>query len=93
MKEDELQKISEKYAKSQGFKLNSDKKIVEVIIKGLLANEKKHGFRYCPCRVITGDKEEDRKMICPCFWHKDEIKNMGRCLCGLFVKNKYLKRK
>lgn len=89
MNEEELRKISEKYAESQGFKLNPDENIVKTIIKGLLANEKKYGHRYCPCRAITGDKEKDRKLICPCFWHKMEIKNMNRCLCGLFVSREY----
>lgn len=85
MNEEQLRKISERYAESQGFKLNPDEKVVESIIKGMIDNEENHGFRYCPCRAITGDKEKDRKIICPCFWHKDEIKDTGRCLCGLFV--------
>ena len=76
----------EKYAKSQGFKLNPDKKIVDTIIEGLLRNEKKHGFRYCPCRVLTLNKEKDKIIICPCIYHKDEIKRDGHCLCNLFVK-------
>jgi len=75
-----------KYAKSKGFRLNPDEKIVEMIIAGLLANEKKHGARYCPCRLVTGKKEEDRKIICPCIYHQDEIKKTGHCHCRLFVK-------
>lgn len=86
MNEKQLREYSEKYAKSQGFQLNPDKKIVDRILKGLLMNEKKYGFRYCPCRVITNNKEEDKKNICPCFWHKQEIKDTGSCLCRLFVK-------
>jgi len=88
MNEKELKKVSERYADSQKFKLNPDKKIVESIIKGLLANEKKFGYRYCPCRAVTGNEEMDRKIICPCVFHKDEIKRMGHCLCGLFVSEK-----
>ena len=88
MNEKELKKVSERYAESQNFKLNLDKKITESIIRGLLANEKKFGYRYCPCRAVTGNKEMDRKIICPCVFHKDEIKRMGHCLCGLFVRKK-----
>jgi len=88
MNEKELKKVSERYAESQNFKLNLDKKITESIIRGLLANEKKFGYRYCPCRAVTGDKQMDRKIICPCVFHKDEIKRMGHCLCGLFVSEK-----
>ena len=86
MNKEELRKISEDYAKSQGFKLNPNEQIVNAILDGLLKNEKEHGFRYCPCRIVTGNKEEDKKKICPCFWHKDEIKEMGHCHCNLFVK-------
>lgn len=86
MNKDELRKISEDYAKSQGFKLNPNEQIVNAILDGLLKNEKEHGFRYCPCRIVTGNKEEDKKKICPCFWHKDEIKDMGHCHCNLFVR-------
>jgi len=87
--EKEIQKIkkeSEDYAKSQGFKLNPEEKIVNFIIKGLLKNKKEKGELYCPCRRVTGDKEDDEKIICPCIYHLSEIKENGKCHCGLFVK-------
>ncbi|MFH1457155.1 MAG: ferredoxin-thioredoxin reductase catalytic domain-containing protein [Patescibacteria group bacterium] len=74
------------YAKSQGFSLNPDKTTVERVVRGLLANEKKHGKKYCPCRRISGDQEADAKNICPCNFHKDEIEKDGHCFCNLFVK-------
>jgi ferredoxin-thioredoxin reductase catalytic subunit len=76
----------QEYARENGFSLNPDRTAVERIAKGLLENEKKHGFRYCPCRRMTGDKEEDKKIICPCIWHRQELEKDGHCLCGLFVK-------
>jgi thioredoxin len=72
------------YAKSRGFRLNPDKKAVERVVVGLLANEKKYGKKYCPCRRVSGDQAEDAKKICPCAWHKDEIKKDGHCLCNLY---------
>ncbi|MFH1968287.1 MAG: thioredoxin [bacterium] len=74
------------YAKSNGFRLNPNKKTVEGIINGLLANEKKYGKKYCPCRRVSGNKEEDANKICPCAFHKDEIEKDGHCFCNLFVK-------
>jgi len=74
------------YAKSNGFRLNPDKKVVERILKGLIANEAKHGKKYCPCRRVTGNVEADSRIICPCVFHKDEIEKDGHCLCNLFVK-------
>lgn len=75
----------EEYAKKNGFKLNSDEKVVEGIVKALLEREKRFGARYCPCRRITGNKEEDKKIICPCVYHREEIDKDGHCLCRLFV--------
>lgn len=81
-----LREISDKYAKSQGFRLNPDKKIVDAILKGLLKNQKEKKFRYCPCRILSGNLKEDAKKICPCAYHKDEIKKDGHCLCNLFLR-------
>jgi len=83
---EEIIKKYEDYSAQNGFKLNENRKIVMGIINGLLDREKKIGERYCPCRRITGDKEEDKKIICPCIYHKDEIKKDGHCHCNLFVK-------
>jgi len=79
-------KECEKYAKDNGFSLNPDRKVVERIVRGLLENERKYGKRYCPCRRVTGNEEEDKKIICPCIYHRQELEKDGHCLCGLFVK-------
>ena len=88
MNKEQIRKMCEQYAaqKRDILKLNPDEKIVDMIITGLLKNEEKHGFIYCPCRPVTGNKEEDIPKICPCDWHLDEIKKDGKCLCKLFVK-------
>ncbi|MCK4647303.1 ferredoxin:thioredoxin reductase [Candidatus Pacearchaeota archaeon] len=82
---EELRRYAEEYAQKAGIKLNPDKKIVEGLIKGLLKNKETRGEIYCPCRVITGDKKKDRDIICPCVFHKGEIKAEGHCKCFLFV--------
>lgn len=82
---DEMIKWYENYAKENGFKLNPDKAAVERVMKGLLANEKKYGQKYCPCRRVSQNKEADAKNICPCVYHKDEIKKDSTCFCRLFV--------
>ncbi|HUW71867.1 MAG TPA: thioredoxin [Candidatus Humimicrobiaceae bacterium] len=84
---EEIIKNYQTYAEKNGLKLNPDREAVERLVKGLLANEKKHGARYCPCRRVSGNPEEDKPKICPCQWHKEEIVRDGHCLCGLFVKN------
>jgi len=76
----------EEYALKNGFKLNPDKKIVEGVVKSLLDRENKFGEKYCPCRRITGNREEDKKIVCPCIYHKEEVEKDGFCFCRLFVK-------
>ena len=88
MQEKEILKYSQEYARKAGFVLNKDKKQLAYVIKGLKKNEDKYGERYCPCRVITGNFEEDRIIICPCIYHKQEIKDQGHCLCKLFFDKK-----
>ena len=89
---EEIEKIEEiikeykEYAEMNGLKLNSDEGTVKRLIKGLLENEKKYGNRYCPCRRVTGNPEEDREKICPCKFIREEIEKQGHCFCGLFFK-------
>jgi len=93
MNEKEILRFSQDYAKKAGFIMNKDKKQLAYVIKGLKANENKYGFRFCPCRVVTGNFDEDRIIVCPCIYHKAEIKDMGHCLCRLFFDKSYEKFK
>jgi len=86
---EEIIKRYEDYAKKSGFRLNPDRATVERLIRGLLANEKKYRARYCPCRRVTGNIEEDRLKICPCKWHREEIERDGHCHCWLFFRKDY----
>jgi len=89
MSDPEIEKLRaamEKYAKKKGYSLNPDRELVDTILRGLLENRRKYGYQYCPCRVLTGIKEEDLPKICPCKWHEEEIRTMGHCHCGLFVR-------
>jgi len=86
---EEIEKIIKKYeiyAKENGFRLNQNREVVERIVRGLLEREEKLGFKFCPCRRVTGNQEEDKKIICPCAYHKEEIQRLGHCLCNLFLK-------
>lgn len=77
---------SKKHAQENGFKLNPNELVVKGLVNQMIKREAEFGEKYCPCRKITGDKEEDKKIICPCIYHMDEIKNDGHCHCFLFVK-------
>lgn len=91
----ELEKIKEeirlkslKHGKNDGCRLNDDEELVEMVLEGLARNKLRYGEPYCTCRVLSGNDEEDRKKICPCFWHEKEIEEGGSCRCGLFVKGR-----
>jgi len=85
-KTEKLIKEYQEYAERNNFQLNPDRRVMERIVRGLLEREKKYKARYCPCRRITFNLEEDKKIICPCQFMRNEIEKQGHCLCGLFVK-------
>ncbi len=73
-------------AEENGYKLNQDYDIVAIAIKGLANNKKKYGEQYCSCREVSGNKEQDRKIICPCVYRGKDIELRGACKCALFLK-------
>ena len=74
---------------SDKFVLNSDESVVDDIATGVLDNELKRGFKYCPCRLPSGDVVKDVALICPCnFKIHDTWKEKGECWCSLFIKQK-----
>ena len=87
--EEKVKKLIEKYkeyAQENGLTLNPDDVFVENLVKRLLMNEEKYGRRYCPCRLVSGNEEQDKDKICPCKWSNEEIARQGHCLCNLFLK-------
>jgi ferredoxin-thioredoxin reductase catalytic chain len=78
-----------KFTEKNEFQVNPDKEKVNMLLEGIFSNEKNHGLKYCPCRLITKDFEEDLKLVCPCnFLAHDTYKEKGECWCGLFVRRK-----
>jgi ferredoxin-thioredoxin reductase catalytic chain len=81
----------EEFAKNNEFQVNPDKDKVNMLIDGVFSCDANHGMKYCPCRLIAKDFEEDLKLVCPCNFlihetYKD--KEDGECWCGLFVRRK-----
>ncbi|NYT05235.1 MAG: ferredoxin:thioredoxin reductase [Methanomicrobiales archaeon] len=82
--EEEILAWARDYAKKNGWQLNADEKQLRTVIRGLARNRIRHGERYCPCRIRSGDAEEDKEIICPCVFHNDEVVDEGHCHCNLF---------
>lgn len=79
----------EQFTEKNEFQVNPDKEKVTMLLDGIFSNEQNQGLKYCPCRLITKDFEEDLKLVCPCnFLIHDTYKAIGECWCGLFVRRK-----
>ena len=74
------------YAREKGYALNTDDRQFNAVLRGLVRNKLKHGEKYCPCRIRSGDPEKDRLIICPCTHHEKEIEAEGHCHCNLFFR-------
>ena len=71
------------------FVLNPNMEKVKKLALGVLYNEKKHGLKYCPCRITTGNKEKDMALICGCNFKSQKCwSEVGECWCSLFVRKR-----
>lgn len=85
MTAEELYPILSKFAESQGIRLNKDRETVLDILRGLLTNEERYGYRSCPCRLASGINDRDKDIVCPCVYRDPDIKEFGSCYCELYV--------
>jgi ferredoxin-thioredoxin reductase catalytic chain len=74
-----------KEAETGGYRLNPDVDFTKNIVRGLLKNEQRYGYRACPCRLASGTKEEDLDIICPCDYRDPDLADFGTCYCALYV--------
>ena len=77
--------ILKKEAESGGYFLNPDAGFTKNLVRGLLKNEQRYGYRACPCRLASGKKEEDLDIICPCDYRDPDLNDFGACYCALYV--------
>lgn len=70
---------------SGGYHLNPDVDFTKDLIRGLLANEARYGYRACPCRLASGIKDDDLDIICPCDYRDPDLAEYGSCYCALYV--------
>jgi len=82
---DRLYRQLDEEAKSGGYHLNPDTEMTRELIKGLLMNEKRYGYRACPCRLASGVREEDLDIVCPCDYRDPDLTEYDACYCSLYV--------
>lgn len=84
MQEDFIEKLL-KDAKGSGYFMSPDHELLEILADGLLVNQKRYGYQSCPCRLASGDKQDDLDIVCPCDYRDADLAEYGACYCGLYV--------
>ncbi len=82
MSEDAVNRHYEKLkreAESGGYYLNPDVAFTKSLAKGLLENNERFGYQSCPCRLASGNREEDLDIICPCDYRDPDLDGYGTC--------------
>ncbi len=82
---DRVFQVLKREAGEGGYRLNPDPEFTKNLVRGLLRNEQRYGYRACPCRLASGKKEEDLDIICPCDYRDADIGEFGACYCALYV--------
>jgi ferredoxin-thioredoxin reductase catalytic chain len=73
------------YAARGEYRLVADEVVLANLVRGLARNWVQHGLPFCPCKPVSGDLALDRRVVCPCKDHHQEIARDGTCCCGLYV--------
>lgn len=87
--------FTDKVCKQFNFVYNLESEINDSVKLGLTRNKLIYGKRYCPCFMVVGQTDEERKAsdnrICPCEPAlKEEIPADGHCHCGIFCTPQYV---
>lgn len=77
-------------AEKFGYHLNPDAEFTKDLVRSLIINETRYGYRACPCRLADGIKQNDLDIICPCDYRDKDIAEYDACYCGLYVSKKIL---
>lgn len=80
-----------KDAEAYGYHLNPDVEFTKKLVESLLVNERRYSYWACPCRLASGNKEEDLDIVCPCDYRDADLNDYGACFCALYVSEEVLK--
>ena len=82
---EQLKKVQE----PKGFYFNRDMERVMDLMQALLTNKERYGYMGCPCRLVSGDRDNDRDIICPCEYRAPDVAQYGSCYCNLYVSREW----
>jgi ferredoxin-thioredoxin reductase catalytic chain len=82
---EKLKKVQE----PKGYFFSKDKERVMELLEALLVNKERYGYMVCPCRLASGERENDKDIICPCDYREPDVKEFGSCYCNLYVSKEW----
>jgi len=88
---DKLYERLNREAETGGYHLNPDAGFAKELVKGLITNERRYGYRACPCRLASGNKADDLDINCPCDYRDPDVAEYDACYCALYVSGAALK--
>jgi desulfoferrodoxin-like iron-binding protein len=91
VKYEDFKEALKKRAQREGYILNPDESFLESMFQGLNTNLERYGYPSCPCRISEGSFQEDIDIICPCIYRDPDLYQYGRCFCGMYVTEAYIK--
>ena len=80
-----LYEMMKKVQEPKGYYFNKDKVRTFDLLEALILNKERYGYMGCPCRLVSGDRDNDRDIICPCVYSVPDIEEYGSCYCNLYV--------
>ena len=85
----QLYDMMKKFQEAKGYYVNTDPKRVMELLAALLLNQQRYGYMGCPCRLLSGNRDQDRDIICPCVYSVPDIAEYGSCYCNLYVSREW----
>lgn len=85
MTPEELYTALKPVQEKKGYYFNTDHDWVLDVLGGIQTNKDRYGYGSCPCRLATGQKENDRDIICPCLFREEDVVKYDRCYCNLYL--------
>jgi ferredoxin-thioredoxin reductase catalytic subunit len=84
-----LYEMLRKVQEPKGYYFSDNDERVMDLMEALLVNKTRYGYMACPCRLASGDKDNDRDIICPCVYREPDVAEFGSCYCNLYVSREW----
>lgn len=55
------------------------------MLENIQNNIDRYGYGACPCRLASGNEDEDLDLVCPCDYRDTDLNDYGACFCALYV--------